>query len=233
MLTDLEERHGERVMTLRVEKATIDLDVVGALESALDHVARQGIENAVFWFSGDADAVAGRFPTWQPGSGREDMRYFARWDEALARLSRLRAKTFTVYDGRCGAAAVQVGFVTDIRLSSSRARLSLGSLSDGSFPGMGAYWLPKFVGLGNARRLFLVGEELTAERASGLGLIDMVDDTVEAVVDVALKSMRSVTPEAACFTRRILDDCYVQERAAAAELAKAARFKLGMPTQIG
>jgi hypothetical protein len=41
--------------------------------------------------------------------------------------------------------------------------------------------------------------------------------------------MRPVTPEAACFSRRILDDCYSLEHAAAVELAKAARYKVGAP----
>ncbi len=45
----------------------------------------------------------------------------------------------------------------------------------------------------------------------------------------AIKALRPVTPEAACFTRRILDDCYLLEHAAAIELAKAARYKVGMP----
>ena len=75
----------------------------------------------------------------------------------------------------------------------------------------------------------LLGEDLTAEHAFRLGLVDMVDDTVDAAVAATIKAMRPVTPEAACFTRRILDDCYLLEPAAAAGLAKAARYKLEMP----
>jgi len=233
MLTEIDERDGERVLRLRFCAATIDAELVGAVESVLDDVAAHGVESVVFQFAGDADSVTGEFPSWQPGPSRSDMRYFARWDEALARICRLRAKTLTAYDGRVGAAAIQVGFVTDLRLSSARALLSLGSLSDGRFPGMGAFWLPKFVGLGNARRIFLAGEDLTAERASQLGLVDIVDHTVDAAIDAAIKAVRPVTPEVACFTRRILDDCYVLEHAAATELAKAARYKVGMPAPNG
>lgn len=233
MLTAIEECDGERVLTLRIDEPSIDAELVRAIESVLDDVAQHGVENLVFLFTSEADSMAGEFPSWQPGPARSDMRYFARWDELLGRISRLRAKTLTAYDGRVGAAAVQVGFVTDIRLSSARARLSLGSLSEGRFPGMGAYWLPKFIGLGNARRIFLVGADLTAERASSLGLVDIVDDTVEVAIGAAMKAVRPVSPEAACFTRRILDDCYGLEPAAAAELAKAARYKVGMPARIG
>ena len=157
------------------------------------------------------------------------MRYFARWDELLSRISRLKAKTFAGYHGRVGAAAVQAGLVADLRLASAAARLWMGSLAEGRFPGMGAYWLPKFVGLGTARKIFLLGEDLTADDAARLGLVDAVGDTLEEVVENSIKALRAVTPESACFTRRILDDCYSLEHASAVELAKAARYKVGMP----
>lgn len=233
MLTKIDECDGERVLTLRIDDATIDADLVGDIESVLDDLVKHGVETLVFHFTGGLESVTGAFPCFEPGPARGDMRFFARWDQALARISRLRAKSLTAYDGRVGAAALQVGFVTDLRLASARALLSLGSLCDGQFPGVGAFWLPKFVGLGNARRIFLVGEHLTAERASQLGLVDFVDHTVDAAIAAAIKALRPVHPEAACFTRRLLDDSYVLENAAAAELAKAARYKVGMPTHNG
>lgn len=233
MLTTIGERDDERVLTLRIDDAIIDAELVAEVESVLEDSIDLGAETVVFHFTGCADSVAGAFPAWQSARGRSDMRYFARWDEVLARISRLRAKTLTAYDRRVGAAAVHVGFVTDLRLASAETLLSMGSLSEGSFPGMGAYWLPKFVGLGNARRIFLIGADLTAERARRLGLVDFVDHTVEAAIDAAIKALRPVNPEAACFTRRLLDDSYVLEQAAATELAKAARYKVGMPTHNG
>jgi enoyl-CoA hydratase/carnithine racemase len=217
------------VLTARFGEARIDNELIGALESVLDSVERGGIENLVLLFSGGPESVTGDFPSLPPGPGRPDMRYFARWDELLSRISRLKAKTFAGYHGRVGAAAVQAGLVADLRLASAQARLAMGSLAEGRFPGMGAYWLPKFVGLGTARRIFLLGEDLTAEDAIRLGLVDAVGDAVEAVVENSIKALRSVTPESARLTRRILDDCYLLEHAAAVDLAKAARYKVGMP----
>jgi enoyl-CoA hydratase/carnithine racemase len=229
MLTVVQEADGEQVLTARLGEATIDTDLISRLDSVLDNIERSGIENFVLLFSGGPESVTGDFPSWPPGPGRSDMRYFARWDEMLSRISRLKAKTFAGYHGRVGAAAVQAGLVTDLRLASAQARLSLGSLPEGRFPGMGAYWLPKFVGLGTARKIFLLGEDVTAGDAVRLGLADALGDTLEAVVENSIKALRAVTPEAARFTRRILDDCYVLEHAAAVELAKAARYKVGMP----
>jgi enoyl-CoA hydratase/carnithine racemase len=229
MLTVVDTGNCERVLTVQIHEAAMDAELVSGLASALNDVERGGIENFVLQFRGGPDSVTGDFPSWRPGPARSEIQYFARWDETLSRISRLKAKTFAAYDGRVGAAAVHVGLVMDLRLASAQARLALGSLSDGRFPGMGAWWLPKFVGLGNARRIFLLGEELPAEHASRIGLVDAVEDTLEAVIDATIKATRPVTPEAAYFTRRILDDCYLLEHSAAAELAKAARFKLGMP----
>jgi enoyl-CoA hydratase/carnithine racemase len=229
MLTTTGEADGERVLTARIGEATITTELISALGSVLNDVERGGIENVALLFSGGAEPIAADFPSWPAGPARSDMRYFARWDELLSRISRLRAKTFVGYHGRVGAAAVQVGLVADLRLASAQARLRIGSLSEGRFPGMGAYWLPKFVGLGTARRIFLLGEDLTAEDAARLGLVDSVEDTLEEVVGNSIKALRTVTPESACFTRRILDDCYLLEHASAVELAKAARYQVGMP----
>jgi enoyl-CoA hydratase/carnithine racemase len=228
MLTSIRERDRERILTVQIDEETIDGEVVGTLASAVSDMERAGIENLVLRFGGDPHAVSASFPSWRPGPGRGDIRFFAHWEETVARISKLKAKTFAAYDGVVGAAALHVGLVTDLRLASSDARLALSSVADGPFPGMAAYWLPKFVGLGNARRMLLLGGDLPARQAAQFGLVDMVEDTVEQAVEGALTATRRVSAETAYFTRRILDDCFLLEHSAAAELTKAARFKLGM-----
>jgi enoyl-CoA hydratase/carnithine racemase len=76
--------------------------------------------------------------------------------------------------------------------------------------------------------MFMLGEDLSAEQAIEVGLVDLTEANVDAVVVDALQATGSVAPEAAYFTRRILDDCYLLEPPAAVEQIKAARFKLGM-----
>jgi isomerase DpgB len=229
MLTRAAGEPGERVLTARIVEPVLGAGLVAALDTVLAEAERAGTENLVLEFSPGPGAVTGDFPSFRPGPARPDMRYFARWDELLGRLSRARVKTFAAYDGWVGAAAVEAGLVMDLRLAAATARLSVGSLAGGRFPGLGAHWLPKFVGLGQARRILLLGADLTAEQAARLGLVDVVADSVAEAATTTVKAMRLVTPEAACFTRRILDDCYRQEHAAAVELAKAARYKVGVP----
>ena len=231
MLTVVRECDGERVLTVQIDEAAIDAEVVSALADVLDDIeARRNREpgGPLQWLP----------RTWSPatfrpgglGPARSDIRFFARWEETLSRISRLKAKTFAAYDGRVGAAAVHVGLVMDLRLASVQARLTLGSFR-GTLPRDGCVLATEARRSRQRSEDFLVGEDLPAKRASELGLVDVVEDTVDAVVETMLKTTRPVTPEAAYFTRRILDDCYLLEHSAAVELAKAARFKLGMPNR--
>ncbi len=228
MLTSLDASRDERVLRVLIDEAVIDADVVSELAAVLDDVEAGGVDTFVVEFRNDSGTATGDFPSWSMDAGRNDIRFFARWDETLSRISRLKAKTFTVYAGKVGPAAVHAGLVTDLRLATADAQLVLGSLADGGFPGMAAYWLPKYVGLGTARKMLMLGADLSALQAGEVGLVDLVADTVDAVVTDALDTTRSVAPEAAYFTRRILDDCYLLEPPAAVEQIKAARFKLGM-----
>src|SRR3954454_3555640 len=103
------DRELERVLTVEIHDAVIDAEVVSGLGTVLDDVERGGVETLVLRFGGGAEPVTGHFPRCRPDEGRPDMRFFARWDETVARISRLKAKTFAAYDGTVGAAAVHVG----------------------------------------------------------------------------------------------------------------------------
>src|SRR5687767_8712746 len=108
------ETRNERVLTIRIDAPEIDGNLVGSLDSALQGAASGENTNIVFLFEGHAGSAIGGFPSWQPSPAREDMRYFARWEELIANISRLKAKTFAGYRGWVGAAAVQLGCVVDL-----------------------------------------------------------------------------------------------------------------------
>jgi 2-(1,2-epoxy-1,2-dihydrophenyl)acetyl-CoA isomerase len=228
MLTSVRERDGERVLTVQFHEPTIDVEVLHQLALVFDGVEHSGIENIVLEFAGGCDSLTGEFPSSSPSPSTREARYFSRWDDTLSRISRLNSKTFVAYDGRIGAAALQAGFVVDLRLATTRTRLVMGTAADRRFAGMGAYWLPKFVGVGQAQRILLLGGDLPAARASSLGIVDVVEGSLDEAVAAALDATRLATPEAAYFTRRLLHDSNWLEQSAAIEQAKAARFKLAM-----
>ena len=58
---------------------------------------------------------------------------------------------------------------------------------------MGIYRLPRFIGLGRARRMVLTGELISAEDALAIGLVDWVvpeeklDETTESIIVKTMK----------------------------------------------
>jgi enoyl-CoA hydratase/carnithine racemase len=218
---------GERVLSIIIDDLELGGELVGALHSALEAEARGEEGAVVIRFEGRPHAVVGEFPAMTPGPGREDMRFFAQWEDLIAGLARLRAKTFVGYQGTVGAAAVQLGLVVDLRLAAAGARLRVGSLVPGRFPGTTVFWLAKFCGLGEARRLLLLDGMLESVEAVRLGLLDVVAPELDLAVEEVLRQLRPLTAEAACFLRRILDESYRNERVSALEQIKAARFRVG------
>ena len=116
---------------MRIHEATIGAELISALESVLDNVEHGEIENFVLQFSGDPDSVTGEFPSWRPGRSGATCG-ISPAGMRLSRISRLKAKTFAAYDGRVGAAAVQVGLVMDLRLASARAGCRWGAFPRGA-----------------------------------------------------------------------------------------------------
>jgi hypothetical protein len=127
MLTMTYENDGERVLTVRIREATIDAELITALESVLNDAEHGGIESFVLQFRSGSDSVTLSFPSRLPGRAGSDMRHFAGRDQSLSRNSRLTAERFAALHGRVGAAAVDSGLVTDPRLAPARARLEGGN----------------------------------------------------------------------------------------------------------
>jgi len=221
------ESQGERIVTLRDDGAVFDERMMDAMVSALDSIESESEDTSLVLLFEGGESIVGDFPTWERERSREELRYFVRWEDLVSRLCRLKVKTVAGYRGPIGAAAIQLGLVTDLRVGTEDVRLHLGSLCRGPFPGTTWFLLPKFVGLGVARRLLLLGGELGASDALRLGLLDVVGPQITHVIKETLDKMRPLNAEAVYFVRRILDDSYRHERAAAIEQIKAARSKLG------
>ena len=227
METTSHEVKGELVVTIHIDELSIDVELIRSVNSALDDAEISGASSIVFVFGHGASSPVGGFPSWHLDSAREDMRYFAKWGELIARIFTVKAKTFAAYRGRAGSAALEIGFVADLRMAAPEAGVWLEGLAGGGLPGMSWYWLPKFVGQGVARRLLLLGGDLTAADAARLGIFDVVDDDFDAAVESMIESSSAITAEAARFTRRILHDSLALERMSAHEQIKAARYKAG------
>ncbi len=100
--------------------------------------------------------------------------WFRRWDETLARLERLPAATVAAIRGPCLGGGLQLALCCDLRVAAEDATFGLSAVSHGIIPGLAAYRLPRFIGMGPAREMMLLGETWSAARASEHALVDRV-----------------------------------------------------------
>lgn len=78
-------------------------------------------------------------------------------------------------NGYCLAGGMELAMACDIRIASDRATLGQTEINLGIIPGGGASQrLPRLVGLGNALKLTLTGDRISAAEAARIGLVDEV-----------------------------------------------------------
>lgn len=108
-------------------------------------------------------------------------------------MEQLKALTIAQIRAYAIGGGLQVALACDLRIATSGARLGLPAVMEALIPGMGTYRLPRFVGLGRARRMILTGELIGAEESLRIGLVDWVveeeelKETVESTIDTVLK----------------------------------------------
>ncbi len=113
--------------------------------------------------------------------------WFRSFDEAMLRLERLNALTVAKIRGYAIGGGLQIAMACDLRIATPEARFGLPAIFEALIPGMGTYRLPRFIGLGRARRLMLTGEMIDAQEALRIGLLDWV--TPEEQVDEKTSSI--------------------------------------------
>jgi enoyl-CoA hydratase/carnithine racemase len=126
-------------------------------------------------------------------SGELKIDWFRSFDQAMRRLEQLEALTVAKIRGYAIGGGLQIGLACDLRLAAPGAQFGLPAVMEALIPGMGTYRLPRFIGLGRARRLVLTGELIDAAEALRIGLVDWVvpdeklDETVQSVIASVLK----------------------------------------------
>jgi enoyl-CoA hydratase len=88
--------------------------------------------------------------------------------------------TLAMINGIALGGGCEVALACDLRLAARSARLGQPEIRLGIIPGGGGTQrLPRLVGFGNAMRLILTGEPVSAEEAQRMGLVDWVCDDAE------------------------------------------------------
>jgi enoyl-CoA hydratase/carnithine racemase len=100
--------------------------------------------------------------------------YFVQWDQALRLLERADKIIVCAIQGYALGGGLQLPLACDIRIATEDAVLGLPAAKEGFIPGLGAYRLPRYIGLGRAKRMAISGENVDGVEALRIGLVDYV-----------------------------------------------------------
>jgi len=149
------------------------------------------------------------------------------WVRALNRLEDMPKISLCVLHGYSIGGGLQIGLACDLRLATDDAVLGLGASRHGIIPDGAVLRLARVVGLGRAKELALLNENVTPAAALAMGLVSWVCPAAE--VDAALASIiervRQQAPTANAHIKRLLHESFHRDPRAAVEDVMAAELE--------
>ena len=139
-------------------------------------------------------------------AGETQQAYFYHWDRALRLLELSDKLALCAMQGYALGGGLQLPLACDIRIATSNCQLGLPAAKEGFIPGLGTYRLPRYIGLGRAKRMALSGESVDGNEALRIGLVDYVidADNFDADVEAVVQRYLSVSSEGARQTKLML-----------------------------
>ena len=107
-------------------------------------------------------------------SGQIEMVYHHRWERALRIFEMMEKIVIAGIKEYCLGGGLQLDLSCDVRIAADNALLGLPAIKESLIPGLATYRLPRYIGLGRAKRLILSGELIKAQEALAMGLVDDV-----------------------------------------------------------
>lgn len=152
---------------------------------------------------GAGGAVAGE-PPLASQTGR--LRNFMRTSQLLRDMPKI---TISAINGACAGAGFSWACATDLRYAATHARFATAFRNAALSGDFGGTWLlPRIVGAGRARELYLRSTPITAQQALDMGLISGIEDAdalLPAVLEIA-RDLAGAAPLALPLIKRNLND---------------------------
>lgn len=119
-------------------------------------------------------------------------------------LEQLRPITIALLNGHTLGGGCELALACDFRIAARGIRIGLPEARLGLLPGWGGTLrLPRLVGPARARRLMFSGEQISAEEALQIGLVDDLADSPEQLDAAAQRWMELLRPAAPAAIARI------------------------------
>jgi enoyl-CoA hydratase/carnithine racemase len=150
--------------------------------------------------------------------------FYRHWVRALNGLEDMPKITVAVLHGYSIGGGLQLALACDLRLATDDAVLGLGATRHGIIPDGAVLRLARLVGIGRAKELALLNDDITPAEARSIGLVNWVcaPAELESTVRVLVTKVRGAAPTATAHTKRLLHDSFhLDPRAAIEEVVRA------------
>jgi enoyl-CoA hydratase/carnithine racemase len=151
--------------------------------------------------------------------------FYRHWIRGLNRLEDMPKVTLAVLHGHSIGGGLQLGLACDLRLASEDAVLGLGASRHGIIPDGGVLRLARLVGLGRAKELALLNDDISPADARAIGLVNWVcpPGQVESTVADLVERLHHQAPTANAHIKRLLHESFHQDPRAMIEDVMAAQ----------
>lgn len=150
--------------------------------------------------------------------------FYRHWIRALNCLEDMPKIVFAILHGHSIGGGLQLALACDLRLAADDAVIGLGATRHAVIPDGAVLRLARAIGIGRAKELALLNEDVSPAAARAMGLVNWVvaraevDRTLAALIDQA----RAASPTATAHTKRLLDQSFHRDpRAMIEEVLRA------------
>ena len=136
--------------------------------------------------------------------------HFTPWEETLRRFETMDALVLCLIHGYAIGGGLQLALAADIRASTPTAEYGLTAIEESIIPGLGTWRLPRYVGLGRAKRLSIRGDFIDGEEAERIGLVDHLidEDDPEAEFAELVADYMEVNSRGARATKQVMANSF-------------------------
>ena len=108
--------------------------------------------------------------------GEIPFEYYRVWERALRRFETMDALVLSLVHGHAAGGGLQLALASDVRVATPSVEMWLPAIREGIIPGLGTWRLPRYVGMGQAKKMTILGNRVDGEEARRIGLADHLVD---------------------------------------------------------
>jgi enoyl-CoA hydratase/carnithine racemase len=201
----------------------LDTDLAGELADATEAAAADpGV--ALVVVSGAGRAFCSGMDRTALARGAIGEPFYRHWIRALNGLEDMPKLVLAVLHGYSIGGGLQLALACDVRLATDDAVLGHGATRHGLLPDGAVLRLARVVGLGRAKELALLNDDVAPAAALAMGLVNWVCPAAgrERAVERLLAKARTASPTAVGHTKRLLHESFHRDpRALVEELMRS------------